>query len=556
MEQKLVIDVDNLGVLTIKAPCFSEFSNCRDQNVPIVSIPDDKTPIQYMEKTFNDFTNILLLEEVEYEVYFKFNDTKLDFSLDKDDFSFKIFPTNNNEFCGAFINFRSYVGKTFFNISEDGRVIKRIPIEIRSKKINYFDHYPAMIADLSKQFSSLIYESDSPLFQEFKQEDLEKTSFYEDFMFLEYLFRDENLPSVFEYLSNNLYYSLNNYVEEVPTSFASNIDLDSVVDVFSDTKNLYKSDDEYWINKTKGYVPSNINEIKQIDDLDNPENRFYKNFLQSVEFLINYLIDEADEGYVKDKLLYFNEEISYYLSQDYFKQISAMDYENLNSQVLQKKEGYRDILDYFLMMQLSFKFNFHEITNDFKGYEKKLSQLYEYWCYFELLSVLKEITNENIDVSKIFKVDKFQTTLIEGYNIPQKFKIDDGIFISLYYNKTFDKSQSYSVELRPDFTFEIEIYGNNYYLHFDAKYKVVNMNNDNKNSKNQDIYKMHTYKDAINNSVGAFVLYPGNVERIFWESDNKIEGVGAFPLTPGDSKTQYKHIISFIYDLIKKLVAS
>ena len=46
--------------------------------------------------------------------------------------------------------------------------------------------------------------------------------------------------------------------------------------------------------------------------------------------------------------------------------------------------------------------------------------------------------------------------------------------------------------------------------------------------KNEDIYKMHTYRDAIRGCLGAYVLYPGTETRIFSiHNDSKLNGVGA-----------------------------
>ena len=51
-----------------------------------------------------------------------------------------------------------------------------------------------------------------------------------------------------------------------------------------------------------------------------------------------------------------------------------------------------------------------------------------------------------------------------------------------------------------------------------------------------DLYKMHTYKDAILKTEGAYVFYPGNKCEIFRVSENEtIPSVGAFPLTPGEN---------------------
>ena len=90
-----------------------------------------------------------------------------------------------------------------------------------------------------------------------------------------------------------------------------------------------------------------INETKYVDHIDTPENRFYKNFLLFIDDLIDDLIKRIDEGYCLDKLYEYKQTLSYYLSSRYFLDISPMDYPPLNSQVLQKREGYRDILEYY-----------------------------------------------------------------------------------------------------------------------------------------------------------------------------------------------------------------
>ena len=65
-----------------------------------------------------------------------------------------------------------------------------------------------------------------------------------------------------------------------------------------------------------------------------------------------------------------------------------MEHVPLNSQLLQKKEGYRDILEYYLMFEFGFRLSWNEISDEFRGNEKKLFELYEYWTYFDLHNIL------------------------------------------------------------------------------------------------------------------------------------------------------------------------
>lgn len=537
-------------------------------NVPIVYEYDNRTPIQFHKNSENN-VNIMLLEEHKYNLSFKPN-----YKLDKEhlnhldifhsllkftDEVLEIFPGSYN----GFLSFGSYVGKSYFDIYMNKKPIFKIPFEVRSRKIDYATEYAAMIGDLSKHAQGLLYESKSPLFQSFELENLQNKSSYEDFMLLEYLFKDENLPSTIEYLSRNLYSALTSTVEEVPTSFASNINPNDLIDVFSNSDNLARTDDYMWQQRTKGHIPLKINETKYIDDIDVPENRFYKNFLESIENLINELLKKSYQGYIHDQLLIYRETISAYLSQRYFKDISMMDYVPLNSQLLQKKEGYRDILQYYLMFELGFKLNWSEVTNEFRGNEKKLFELYEYWCYFELIDVLNQVSINTIDFSDIFdkvkdeKEDAFSISL--KHNLINSFYIDiedKAIQVDLTYNRSFYRTsnefKSYSVTLRPDYSLIIHIDGEEHIIHFDAKYKLYI---DSDSFKNEDIVKMHAYKDAILGTVGAYVLYPGEKKRLYYEkNDIKLESVGAFPLNPGENKHNKEALKEFIIKMINRLI--
>ena len=103
-----------------------------------------------------------------------------------------------------------------------------------------------------------------------------------------------------------------------------------------------------------------------------------------------------------------------------------------------------------------------------------------------------------------------------------------------------------------------------YLIHFDAKYRSdiqFNHNDVDKRDKeeeeqhiykNADVYKMHTYKDAIKNTLGAYVLYPGDYTEIFEENpDTIVPSVGAFNLTPGsDDLKESGKIEEFINNVL------
>lgn len=415
IEQKLVIeltdeDLNEFGTLTISSLDYNGDSKPDGNispsilliNIPTVDEPDNITPIQYCSDIGANFAKLMFLEETEYQVLFESSDAKASFevlySLTKINdnhfkpFRFELGDNKQYKIAGT-LNFRSYVGKSFLDVRKGDVNSIKIPIEVRSKKIDYFNQYSAMIADLSQHALSLIFEVNSPLYQEFELDYRQKETYYEDFMFLEYLFREDNLPSIFEYLSKNLHSQLKNYDETVPISFASNVNQNTLKNIISKPNKLFKADNDLEItHKLNGYLPYDMEQTKHVDAIDIPENQFFKYFLDLIRDLVEKLIKSPKEGYIKDKLLSFRDEIEYYLSNKFFNHISTMEYVPFNSQILQKKEGYREIFQYFLMLEFSFRLSWDEINNQFKGFEKKLSELYEYWCYFKILKVLNELS--------------------------------------------------------------------------------------------------------------------------------------------------------------------
>lgn len=82
---------------------------------------------------------------------------------------------------------------------------------------------------------------------------------------------------------------------------------------------------------------------------------------------------------------------------------------------------------------------------------------------------------------------------------------------------------------------------------------MLDVDLENKEYKNEDIYKMHTYKDAIYNSLGAHVLYPGDLSKTFEENKGVcVPSVGAFHLNPGgDNEKEESEIEKFLGDVLK-----
>ncbi len=68
---------------------------------------------------------------------------------------------------------------------------------------------------ISNAASGLLFEIDAPLYQDFYFSKQLKKTYYEEFMYLEYLFLPENLPFTYRYILRNMYSRLKSYIDTI-----------------------------------------------------------------------------------------------------------------------------------------------------------------------------------------------------------------------------------------------------------------------------------------------------------------------------------------------------
>ena len=307
----------------------------------------------------------------------------------------------------------------------------------------------------------------------------------------------------------------------------------------------------------KNYFPSKTLIRKKYLSYDTTENRFIKFFIEYIEniaFKLN-AINDLPEGVVEEKeqVLSFCRST---LKESFFRDISPMRLMPLNSTVLQSRSGYREILLHFTRSRFGIKHLFEDFEQNSMSVDlKRISDLYEYWVFYK---IVKSFLGDQIIIEE-------QDAVIKNGEVSYGicFKNDN---ISIYYNSTESRSRksAYSVALRPDTTVVVRKDQKKLKFVFDAKYKVQNKNGKDgieRHIKSEDLYKMHTYLDAIEDCVFAVAVYPGS-EFHFYEREIKspirqdvksvssFEGVGAIPLVPEDKtlNDQFDQFMNAIKD--------
>ena len=105
-----------------------------------------------------------------------------------------------------------------------------------------------------------------------------------------------------------------------------------------------------------------------------------------------------------------------------FKNVSRPTTLKLNSPILQRKEGYREVLRTWLMFELAAKLIWRGGEDVYGAGKKDIATLYEYWLFFKLLGLFQELFEiDPKDVSELIKPSK------DGLNL----QIKQGKFTAL-----------------------------------------------------------------------------------------------------------------------------
>jgi hypothetical protein len=218
--------------------------------------------------------------------------------------------------------------------------------------------------------------------------------------------------------------------------------------------------------------------------------------------------------------------------------------------VLRRQEGYRQITAAAALVEGSLGLDL-QIDDPLLVSRRSVATLYEYWCFIKLADSLFEACGRRPRATEYFRPVHNGMSLVmrAGTSTRMEFSTTiagQPIKADLFFNKTFSGETSWTRPMRPDASVLLRRPGGHeVWLHFDAKYKVdwerpfetgspAEEEESERLGASQrgDLLKMHAYRDAIRNSAGAYVLFPGTTPADFNLHRDELPGLGAFPLRP------------------------
>lgn len=482
--------------------------------------------------------------------------------------------------------------------------IAKVNIEIRSVKAEYRTDYRKMLEDITAYYTDLVLMQGSPVTQKLEiDNDTPQQTLYQRYAFVRSIVES----SAFQEAINKIVASpVRKWEETIVERDVSNVKRLSRRNMHQiassrDRIPVYNGD-EIGLPHGLNSVPRTLTVAYKRDTLDNQENQFVKFVLRSFSSFCSELRGKKNANdRLKAEIDKTMDVLNGHLSTLFFKQVSMPSQLNLNSPVLQRKEGYREILQAWLMFDLAAKLSWKGGDNVYEAGKRNVAVLYEYWVFFKLLEVISRVfVIEHVSINKLVKTDadhinleiqQGKMTMIEGLYDAGKRKFN----VRFYYNRTFAhtredeelyKPGSWTMNMRPDYTLSIwpgEISMEQaeredliVHIHFDAKYRVNKIDlgvddsmNDEQMSeallnekkeqeegiyKRADLLKMHAYKDAIRRTSGAYIIYPGTVQRRLKGFHEIIPGLGAFCLTPPNCDEELITLQVFLLKIVEHML--
>ncbi|MBD0404405.1 DUF2357 domain-containing protein [Flammeovirga sp. EKP202] len=557
-----------------------------EKGVEIIITPQaENKPVLYeVEKEVayeNAESPYQLVEGFTYE--WEINDSQYTFEEDKN----IVFRSSIDSNRGV-IKPNIFVGSLSINILKAGVKVDKLLLEVRSLKATYRKDYRQMLSDISEYCTDLIMQVNAPVNQSYTIDHKESSkSLYQKFSFVKSIVdSDEFEESIHQVLENpNKKWSQEE--EYIDSSRVRRIDNRIA-------KQFAKSNDRVPVSNQNGLssLPRKVSTFRRIDSVDTIENQFIKFVLENY---LNFCVDlkkiikekHSKESKFRTELNQLIYTLDRYCQQQLFREVSNLKMMPGNNPLLQRKSGYREIYKSWLMFDLAAKLIWKGGDDVYAVGKRDVATLYEYWVFFALLEIIKEIFKINpkqIDNLISNTKDGLGLQLKQGFQTALEGEYNDqgrSLNIRFSYNRTFSSNQnihekgSWTKQMRPDYT--LSIWPSEFdedqaeskdvitHIHFDAKYKVNNISEllgeDNIEDKTKndykrvDLLKMHAYKDAIRRSSGAYVIYPGSNESDQIKSFHEIlPGLGAFPMKPTRDKYGQYEIKKFIKEVVNHFI--
>jgi len=514
---------------------------------------------------------VQLLEGMEYRYLFSLSDHNGPISTDRPE----IFIADDESGQAGRLRAGLYTGLLPVLVSADGVPVGRVSLEVRSRKLDYLQHYRWMLRDIASEVTEVLMERFAASELRFAvEQSRDAPTLYQRFAFLKSLIAGESFEAAIHKVLTQPFVSWVD--EEEFRRPGAGIRANSRV-----ARELAASGPRV-ASAVPGLpfatLPARVRVSRTEATVDNTPNRFVKFALTRWRDLVGAIHERLSvlpESTITERGLRETKDVgdrlSALLSEELFRELGAMNQFPVSNQVLQKRAGYRDLFRSYLECELAAQLSWIGGEDVYGAGQRDVAALYEYWAFFQLARGVADLCSEPFSLADLVEEgdDGLTLALRRGRQRVLSGRVERlgrRLRVELWFNRRFGAGPSggsWSRPMQPDCSLCVRMEDGipgrfePVWLHFDAKYRVedvleilgspdvpettvdvvaeeASVADVRKGAKRDDLLKMHAYRDAIRRSAGAYVLYPGTEGETCEEYHEILPGLGAFPLRPSD----------------------
>ncbi len=284
----------------------------------------------------------------------------------------------------------------------------KVELEVQSIKSGYRDDYRDMLELITEKCTDLLLQANSPVSQHFEIDyTKDSQTLYQKFAFIKSVIGTDEFAEAIHRIVTTPVTKWTETTEEKDIRNARRFSNANIKEILKGGRRTKLPETHYLRSYGIDTLPERITTIRKTDSVDTPENRFIKHALENfLKFCtdINNKAKEFGHKKMENESTLLIRELESQLHHTVFKDISRPTTLKLNSPVLQRKEGYREVLRVWLMFDLAAKLIWKGGDDIYSGGKKDIATLYEYWLFFKLLDLFQSIFEiEPKDISDLIK---------------------------------------------------------------------------------------------------------------------------------------------------------
>ena len=478
--------------------------------------------------------------------------------------------TFRRQILAGFLNYGNEVGRSeiqlIYQVGAETRSFV-FSFEVLSTKLNYHEHWKAIIEDIEQEYRMLSLDYMRRTFHGFSPDASGETP--EIIWWSVFANEQKKFIKACKNIIDRPRHRLHGketYKRADKLTFVPSCIENELAEHRADCSHLYRVEERVWTNDTK-------------------ENRFLKFALGQITDRYEILKKRIEaiknaSDVMKEDMQATLATLKHLQRNPFFRTVGNYKGMNQESLVLQKATGYSQIYRTWSLLHRSYSLN----DGIYRLQTKDIATLYEIWCFIEVSHIVKEklhLSDEDIDHRNRMEMNGlFTWDLGKGEHSRILFKKDDIELAELVYNPKSTERENLSagikdwtvptVPQKPDIVLQLTKNdlqeGMKMTYLFDAKYRIDGKDKNGVDVPPEDaINQIHRYRDAIyykdyqsdalkKEVIGGYILFPGDgepavvAESKFRKTIDEVN-IGAFPLRPKDTHNR-QLLERFIEELI------